>query len=292
LLNIGSIILRQGSGAAPQTAATPLLFYQDHDLYNANGLLRPPEYVNSQRARREISVLADLAEAERRAEPGRPIVALVDGPLLPWLRSEGEDDEALAEEMEHFVAQLRRLRNADAIPVGYVDRPESAYVLRILELLTLPVEEISREKLRTGDFIQLTDRQLFADLGPNERTALFTSNSDANDRYAAAAGGDRIAFGYANMTQRPEQLGDVIARLEVPGWVAAQPERIDLAQAAVYADCKLRGFPYVLDQAHELAVVRSAEKAELERMLGVAMMRRGLRPALSTKAQGKQLLLS
>ena len=75
---------------------------------------------------------------------------------------------------------------AGAIPVGYVDRPGSAYVLRVLELIGLPIEEITREALRAGPFIQLTDRQLFADLAPNERTGLFEPNSDANDRYRAA----------------------------------------------------------------------------------------------------------
>ena len=111
--------------------------------------------------------------------------------------------EALNQEIDFFAGQMARLRAAGAIPVGYVDRPSSAYVLRILELIDLPIEKITRESLRQGPFIQLTDRQLFADLAPNERTGLFEPNSDANDRYRVRSDGDRIAFAYANVARQP-----------------------------------------------------------------------------------------
>lgn len=293
LLNIGSIVLRLGSGQAPTVSTVPELFFDDRDLFDPDGQLRPPEYINAQRSRREIAILADLAEAERSRtgdDPALPIIAMVDGPLLPWMRQDAEEGEALTEEVDFFVHQMRRLRRAHAVPVGYVDRPGSAYVLRILELLELSAEEISREALRQGRFRQLTDRLLFNDLAPNERSALFTSNSDANDRYEQASGGDRIAFVYVNVARRPGPSNSIIVRLEVPGWVAAQPELLDIAQAAIYANCEPTGYPYVLTRAHELALVSQAERADLEIMLFQAMLRNHLLPAVSPKAQSKFLI--
>jgi hypothetical protein len=292
LLNIGSIVLRLGSGQAPTVSTIPELFFDDRDLFDPDGQLRPPEYINAQRSRREIAILADLAEAERSrtgGDPALPIIAMVDGPLLPWMRQDAEEGEALTEEVDFFVHQMRRLRRAHAVPVGYVDRPGSAYVLRILELLELSAEEISRETLRQGRFRQLTDRLLFNDLAPNERSALFTSNSDANDRYEQASGGDRIAFVYVNVARRPGPSNSIIVRLEVPGWVAAQPELLDIAQAAIYANCEPTGYPYVLTRAHELALVGQAERADLEAMLFQAMLRNHLIPTVSPKAQSKFL---
>ena len=83
------------------------------------------------------------------------------------------------------------------MPVGYIDRPSSAYILRILELIGLPIEQINRESLRKGDFLYLTDQSLFADLGPNERTGLFVPASEVSEHYPRA--GHRIVFFYLNV---------------------------------------------------------------------------------------------
>ncbi|MDQ1301036.1 MAG: NurA protein, partial [Chloroflexota bacterium] len=235
LLNTGAIVLRAGSGQAPSVDSAPEIFYRDEDLYDADGQIHPPEHINAQRSRREIQALADLAEAERTALGGDlsvPIICLTDGPLLPWQKQDAEHDETISEEVEFFVQQIRRLRNARAIPVGYVDRPGSAYVLRILELVDLPIEQITREKLRRGSFLLLADRFLFDDLRPNERGALFTPNSETNDRYEQASGGDRIVFTYVNLSRQDGVKNSAVVRMEIPKWVADDPTLLDAAQAA------------------------------------------------------------
>ncbi len=47
------------------------------------------------------------------------------------------------------------------------------------------------------------------------------------------------------------------------------------------------GFPYVLMRAHELAVVTMAERREFGQMVVGGLLRRGLSPSVSQKAQGK-----
>jgi hypothetical protein len=134
------------------------------------------------------------------------------------------------------------------------------------------------------------DRLLFADLWPNQRSGLFASTSELNDRYGAA--GHRIAFFYVNVARRPGLENALIARVELPEWAAADPWLLDLAQHAIYTDCKLTGFPYVLARAHELAVVGAAERGQFEAMLGQAMVRNGLLPTISPKAGLKQTMRS
>jgi hypothetical protein len=292
LLNTGSIVLRSGTGEAPTVNSVPEIFFEDADLYDDEGRIRSAEFISAQRNRRELAALADLAENERTALGGdlsTPIICLIDGPLLPWMRPDPDQAEAINQELEFFAGQMARLRAAGAIPVGYVDRPGSAYVLRILELIKLSMTEITREALRQGDFVQLTDRQLFTDLEPNQRTGLFEPNSDANDRYRVRSGGDRIAFAYANFSRQPGRENAAIARLEVPGWIASEPAKLDLAQAAIFANCEPTSYPYVLARAHEVAVVGGAEKEALEQMLFQAMLRNGLMPEISFKAANKLL---
>jgi hypothetical protein len=291
LLNTGAIVLRAGTGEAPTVSSVPEIFFEDADLYDEEGRMRSAEFISAQRNRRELSALADLAEVERTALGGDlavPIVCLIDGPLLPWIRTDPDRPETLNEELAFFAAQMDRLRAADAIPVGYVDRPGSAYVLRVLELIGLPIAGITREALRESPFIQLTDRQLFANLAPGERTGLFEPISDTNDRYSTRSG-DRIAFAYANFARQPGRSNAAIARFEVPGWIASNPAKLDLAQAAIYTNCEPTSYPYVLARAHELAVVGGAEKEGLEQMLFQVMLRNGLMPEISFKATNKLL---
>lgn len=292
LLNTGTIVLRAGTGQAPLVNSVPELYFEDGDLFDEEHRIRTPDYISAQRSRREMQALADLAEAERTALGGDlaiPIICLTDGPLLPWQKQDAARDGSLNEEIAFFAQQMRRLRAARAIPVGYVDRPNSAYVLRILELVDLPLEKITREALRRGDFISLSDRFLFDDLRSNERGALFTPNSETNDRYEHASGGDRIVFTYANMARLGEAKNSAVARIELPKWAADEPALLDTAQTAIFANCEPVSYPYVLARAHELAVVGQAEKSDLEQMLFQTLLRNGQVPEISFKAANKLL---
>ncbi len=296
LVNVGSIVLRQGSGQAPSVDSAPAIFCDPADLFDDSGRLRDPEYVNAQRDRQEISTLADLAERERQELGGdlaRPVITLTDGPLRPW--ASRTDERETRRQAQHFRQQLARLRRAHALPAGYVDQPSSGYVLRILELLELPIDRITRDELRKGPFRHLADQALFADLLPNQRTSLFIPEGGpavARPPAGAGAGGEadgRIAFFYLNVARKPGESNAVIARVEVPEWVAREPETLDLVQHAIYTDCQLTGFPYVLARAHEVAVVGSAERADLETMVGQFMMKQGLLTETSNKAWLKRL---
>ena len=197
-LNTGVIVLRAGTGEAPSVNSIPEIFFEDADLDDEEGRMRSAEFISAERNRRELAALADLAEDERTALGGDlavPIICLIDGPLRPWLRP----DPTRPRRSTRSLSSLRSRWLACA-------RARSQWAMRIVRAAPcsarprvhrLPIENIMCEALRQGDFIQLTDRQLFADLAPNERTGLFEPNSDANDRYRVRSG-DRIAFAYAN----------------------------------------------------------------------------------------------
>ena len=291
LINTGTIVLRRGSGNAPTTESAPEIYFEDDDVYDDEGQVVSNDEISLTRGRREIEALARLAEQEREALGGdlsAPIVALVDGPLLPWLRPDPQRNDRINEEIDFVIRQLERLRRAHAIPIGYVDRPGSGFVLRIVELLDLSIEQINRETLREGRFRRLTDRALFQGLGPNERSGFFNPYSNAHDRYAGRAN-DRIAFAYLNVAHPERGEESAIARIEAPGWVAARVDWLDIAQAAIYANCVPTAYPYVLARAHELALVSQGDKGELERLLGQVMLRNGMMPEISVKASNKLL---
>ena len=292
LTNVGSIALRQGSGAAPATSTAPILRLavddpleeQDHDRVDA-------DEVNLRRDLREMEMLAALARSEREALGGdmeRLVVALADGPLLPWLPQRMPDADQ-RQRVRQFTAPLDDLRASYTVPLGYVDRPRSANVLRLLYLAQLPQELISKERLRQrNEYDGLSDAALFQDLLPGQRTGLFAATSEINENFDAA--GHRICFCYMNVATEPGEANASMARVEMPTWIARDPERLEAALAAVWSDCRLLHYPYLLTRAHELALVSRQERTSLEQMLRTEMMRRGMRFEESPKANTKRFV--
>lgn len=287
LLNVGTIVLRQGSGLAPSTATQCRIFYQEADLYDDHGLIET-DTVNAQRDLWELEALAGLAIQERSALGGdldQTLVALADGPLLPWMPqrlSDAQQEQRVGE----FARELGALRQVRAVPIGYVDRPRSANILRLLHLAQMPMEQITKERLRRDNpYRGLSDRILFDDLAPGQRTGLFAATSEINDTYGRE--GHRIFFCYLNVARDPGSKNSRIVRVETPEWATRDEAHLDSALAAVWADCRLTDYPYVLVRAHELAVVKRHEREALNRMLEVELMRHRLRVEPSAKQRNK-----
>ena len=275
LINTGVIVLRQGSGEAPVISTRPQVFYTENDLYDDNLNLLNAQMVNGLRESEEMQELAQWAEAERRHWGGdaeRLILALTDGPLLIWISEEEKSaagEKAAQERVQTYLSQLKRIQDSRTIPIGYVARPRSANVLRLLHVAQLAENEISKETIRASRYRALTDTALFHDLQPNQRTALFSSTAQVNKTFADA--GQEICFFYINVAR--DAHTPHIARVDIPEWAAEQPAMLDQMHRAIYRDCDGTDYPYVLIRAHELALVTYQERRELENMLTVAYMR-------------------
>ncbi len=284
LINTGVIVLRQGTGEAPLVATRPQLFYREEDLYNEDLELLHPQTVNDQRELEEMRELARWAGRARRHWGGaldRLSLAMTDGPLLTWAREE-QKGEAKARGQARIEAYLRALADIQAtgaIPVGYVARPRSANVLRLLHVAQLPYSEITQANVRASRYQALTDTALFADLRPNERSALFSSTAQANEQDFRRAG-QAIAFFYLNVSRHEHEPR--IARVDIPMWATRLEGMVDRVHRAIYQDAEGSGYPYVLIRAHELALVTYQERKELESMLNIEVMRRVQEPLQSS----------
>jgi len=117
-------------------------------------------------------------------------------------------------------------------------------------------------------------------LAVGERSALFESGSHIQSAYGPH---HRICYFYVKL---PEEVG----RVELPAWVAEQPGWLDMIHAVVLDQAqKGGGYPVILTEAHERAVIRAQEKAMFYRILEREMQRAGLRGyAGSQKAASKR----
>ena len=79
--------------------------------------------------------------------------------------------------------------------------------------------------------------------------------------------------------------------MEVPGWVAKNPDYLNTLHATLSRQARLTGgYPYVLARAHELAIIPPKEREALETKIGVSLTREGVTPDISLKQQNKNLL--
>jgi hypothetical protein len=169
---------------------------------------------------------------------------------------------------------------------GFISRPGYGEVARLLYLASVG-GNADQANQQPNPLERLTDRAIFAGLPPGARSTLFASPRPiVQEDYRPR--GHEVHFFYLNVAQ--DATEPIIARAEVPVWVAEDAAKLELTHGAIVAQARITGdYPYVLARADELAYISSHERAALDDMVGAALLRAGLRPALSPKATYKRL---
>jgi len=280
LINVGSLVYRHGSGKAPEARSEPTLGYTDADAYE-NGLLVAGNLLDVRRDLAELAHLADLCVAE---QPG-PTAALVDGTLILWLLEDRSEEWQRAKVMA-YLDQLDRIREAGAMVAAFISRPRRTEVTRLLHLASLE-GDVNRARQEPNLLEHLPDRAVFETLPPGARSALFASPLPINYRYYEPAG-HTVHFFYLNLAEEGHE--PVVARIELPAWVAGNSERLALVHGAIVAQARITGdYPYALVRADELAYVSGRERKAFEEMVTTALLREGVITTLSPKAYYKTL---
>lgn len=271
LVNTSRLCFQPGSGLAPQVD----VFTQF--LTDENGQIELGEVsedlVSLKRDVEEVRVLA-----EWQNDSGLPVIALGDGPLELFHQPRSEADFARAFEM--YKAELGVLRGKGIITAGYTDRPRAALVVKMLEFINNGDQQIHLGGLE--------DLVVFSELlKSGRRSAVFALWSSSSQKYT---GDLALHFFYLNVGSEKFPW---IARVEIPAWVAADPQQVSLLQRTLLDQCRLMGtrpYPYLLHRAHEEAVVHLDEKEQLIARLAVELQRRGLGiSAQSNKLSAKEL---
>ncbi|MBT3341951.1 MAG: DNA double-strand break repair nuclease NurA [Gemmatimonadetes bacterium] len=301
LLNIGYVLLHYGTGERALLSSRPQLYWRDEDLYQEWGGRRSGisrDIVGFRRSLLELTELAELAAASQ-AE-GHPTVALTDGTLIMWsLEGRPADfrDECLSS-VRHVCELLAERR----VPLaGYISRPGSSDVVNALRLAMCPMEitdcnrcpglaappesfdpasETPLHRNSPCDPLEgITDAVLMRRvLQPGQRSAIFGSRSRVLDDY----GGHRIHFFYVH-------VGKEVARIEIPSYVASNPDLLDRVHACVVDQArKGMGYPVSLAEAHEHAVVRGADREAFYRYLEEMFVRHDIHARASLKGLRKR----
>lgn len=201
------------------------------------------------------------------------VVALTDGPLELWgpRREEGYGD--FQKSLTHYQQALEHLQTLGVAPVGYVDNPRADLVVRMLELVS--EDSTSPPEAHRHPWAGVRDQDLWVGwLPPGYRTALFQIRAQHLDEYEEAL---RPHFFYLNVGLA--QNRPILARVELPAWVAQQPQAVDLVHAVLLWQGSIvpgRLYPYILHRAHETAVVTHEDRRQVTWMVQHALLAKGL----------------
>lgn len=300
LINIGGCRLTYGAAPDAHMFSHPSLRTSDADLYladPASSASRQPvegALMGLVRAVQEAEALADAVE---EAASDLPTLALIDGTLVLWelggdrypayVRSQLMDDGMLA-----ALARLREQSQQKRVAAAsYISLPNSSEVSNLLRLALCDYDPLGDCQRHCRAFIpgdrhcdtvnEFTDRDLFAQiLAPGERSALFASRSSVvRDSY----GDHRVHFFYVNVEEE-------IGRVEVPGWVADNPALLELTHTLVVDNARRGGgYPVVLQEAHEQAVVTGADREAFAAMVERALEGQRLPVYTSQKQRSKRM---
>jgi hypothetical protein len=273
IINTGIFCITPGQETTPQEITHSQLLMDD-DLQRPQGPMTE-DLLALLRDLRERSALAEVAESQVL-----PVVALTDGPLE--LFREPRDDADYQRYFADYLFALRKLAGTNAAVGGYVDRPRSDLVVRLLELAMVPETELNKA-LRNRELAQVTDTHLFAPLlQPGERSAIFAIQSPSSKNFENELS---LHFFYLNVGR---EASHHLARIELPKWVVDQPGLVEMLQHALFNQSQLSGnrpYPYALHRAHEIALVSYQEKEQLKAIIQLEFIKHGIKPGTVSNKQ-------
>ena len=181
-----------------------------------------------------------------------PIVYLVDGSLISW-HLFGKS-EALSEQfLPQYLEQLKLFLIKKMPIIGYVSLPNSTDLINLLRAKIANFNFTSTQDLNQQmSLAGLVDADLLARVLPaGYFTGWFVSQVNAIKNYPADL---KIYFAYFN-------TGYEIARIEIPQFVFIDLNLLSLSvQTVLDQIVKGYGYPVVLSEAHQQAVIKSQDR--------------------------------
>jgi len=263
VINVGAIAMQVGSGSTPEV-------FTDTELHMLD------EFEDTFFSDSQVALQRDVAERKKLLEVAEKysgtIIALTEGQIELWGAVDSDNSRDFEKSLQDYLDALKEMEKQQVITSGYVDKPGANWVTRLLEIATIPQNELTNLK-KYHPFLGATDLWLFSQiLGRNERSAIFKLQAKSAEKYKDSLS---IHFFYINVGDEKKPK---IARVDVPLWVVTNKEALDKLHCALIEQAKIMGnepFPYLLHRAHEIAVVTHKEKEEIDQMLAIEIRNNG-----------------
>ena len=252
LINIGSVVLHYGVTDKPVQFMCEPHVYPELEFGD-----EVQDTVNAMRQDLELSSGLNMAmQVKNSITDNGPSVLLFDGSLIFW-HLEAKDTQLRDFFLHKYLATLHQLYDARILNAGYISLTKSKELVNLVRI-TLCNFDVAQQELS-----QVVDKVVDAHIGsfflsPHTRSIVFQNNAEISTQYLSPL---RPHFFYIH-------VGTEIGRVEIPGWIAKDEQLVDLvAQVILDQSIKGHGYPVVLAEAHEQAVVKGPDREFFYQML-------------------------
>lgn len=204
------------------------------------------DMVNCRRGELEFERGLIETSKARAAQPDIPHLYLCDGSLIFW-HLEAKSPQVKERFLKRYIELLDGFYKERLLIAGYISLPKSK---ELVALLRNCISQGLVKELITLDTIIDTHLTSFF-LPVNHRTTVFTHNSALAESYPPHL---VPCFVYLHLPTE-------IARIEIPRWVAQDPEALSTVIGIIKDQAtKGNGYPVALSEAHEQAVVKGPDR--------------------------------
>lgn len=295
LINLGQVNLHYGDKPGAALSNKAFLYGKDKDIIventqdNAGEEAGGGELLSAKCSIDECQLLAKMVEELPGIEP---VLALLDGTLILWGLAGQPPSVRQSLLQKGLIPALDKIKavanHRQMALASYISSPRSTDVVNAIRI-RLCNHQIPncKQYCFTKEAIQecqavggLLDRELFGQfLASGERSPLFFSPSSIVRNFY---GEHQVMFFYLN-------VGEEIARVELPSWIAEKPLLVELAHVLVYDQCQRGlGYPVALSEAHQQAVVTIADRDNFWRLVERTLVDASLSGNDSAKSRSKQ----
>ncbi len=204
------------------------------------------DLVNAQRQEHEL--IAGLEYLNSLSATLKPIV-MMDGSLIFW-HIASKDVTMKDAFLEKYMRTLEVFYNELTMYAGYISLPRSKELVNLLRLHVCNYDVVKAQEFEGFDhLVDASIVKFFVKEGM--RTIVFKNNSPVTRSYPDHA---HPHFFYLN-------TGVEIARVEIPAWIAWDEHKVNMV-ASIMLDQSIKGsgYPVVLAEAHEQAVVKGPDR--------------------------------
>lgn len=275
IINIGFVALKYGKEHFFSANSQAKIYYEENELYEKfdgkNYIVRG-ELLSSKMLMEESKKLNKLLKNFHTI--GMPIISLFDGTLIQWEIGE-TNSEYKKNFLENFQLIFQTAEQLKSPIAGYISGTHSKDTIETIKLFlgmrNLDFDEYAFSLIKDAD---LFDRIL----KKGYRSALFRSNAPILNFYRSP-----IYYFFLN-------VGSETVRVEIPEFIATNKTLLEMTCSLILSQTdKGKGYPVILKEAHEQAVIKNSEKNFIEGLFIELMRKKELKVNYNYKFLSKKM---
>jgi len=263
IINIGFVVLKYGKDHFFLADSTAKIYFEENEIYEKVGDKNFPvrgELLSSKMLLEESKKLGELLKDFYVIDI--PTLILFDGTLIQWEIKETSliYKNNFIQDFQKFIQIAEQLKSPIA---GYISGTHSRDIIEMIKIFL----EMRNTKFNEQLLSIIKDRDLYEIiLQKGERSAVFRSNAPILNLYRSP-----IYFFFLN-------VGREVVRIEIPEFIANNKNLLETTCALILSQSdKGEGYPVVLREAHEQAVIKNPEKVFIEDLFIELLRKKGIK---------------